>query len=520
VPASLVPHSRSLRVPGPIRPGAGDVVAGISVALVLIPQSLAYAQLAGMPAVRGLYASAVPPLASARFTSSPFLQPGPTAVSALLTFGALAPLAAVGSPRYVALGMLLALVVGVVRVLVGMVRFGWVAYLLSEPMLLGFVPAAGILIISSQIPLALGMTASDRGVLVEAASSILHPGAWQVYAVVLSVTVACLLVVLPRIHPLLPSVLLVAVLGIAVGGATDYSAATVGSIDAGFPPVSFHLPWSELTSLLLPGMVIALLGFTEAASIARTYAAIDRRRWDPDREFVGQGVANVASAFTGGFPVGASFSRSALNRMAGARTAFSAVVTGLAVLAFLPFASVLSSLPLAVLATIVIVAVVNLVRLRPVLRLARLSKPQFVVAACTFTLTLALEPHIEVAVLVGISLSIAVHLWRELSLEIPSWTDRETLHLRPRGVLWFGSAARLEDTFLALIASHPDASRLEIHLDGLGRIDMTGALALRRLIQEGRESGLTVEVVDVRPRWSGLVENVIGRRDDPLNGRT
>jgi sulfate permease, SulP family len=194
----------------------------------------------------------------------------------------------------------------------------------------------------------------------------------------------------------------------------------------------------------------------------------------------------------------------------------SAIVTGLAVLAFLPAASVLSPLPQAVLATIVMVAVVGLVKLRPLLRLARLSRPQFVVAGVTFVLTLALSPHVERAVLVGIGLSVALHLWRELSLEVPSWTEDETLHLRPRGVLWFGSAARLEDTFLRLLGQHRDAKRLLVHLDGLGRIDITGALALRGLLQEARSAGLLVEFADVRPRWRGLVENVISEESDPL----
>jgi SulP family sulfate permease len=262
--------------------------------------------------------------------------------------------------------------------------------------------------------------------------------------------------------------------------------------------------------------VIALVGFVEPSSIARTYAALDRKGWDPNREFVSQGAANVAASISGAFPVGGSFSRSALNREAGARTRSSGAVTGLAVLVFLPFAAMLSSLPLAVLSAIVIGAVVSLVRLLPLFRLARLSRPQFLVALATFALTLLLSPHVEQAVLIGIALAVAVHLWRELSLEIPSWTERDALHLRPRGVLWFGTAARLEDVFLALIARHGDANRLLVHLDGLGRIDMTGALALRRLLQEAREAGLAVELVDIRPRWQGLVENVISKERDPL----
>jgi SulP family sulfate permease len=495
-------------------------VAGASVALVVVPQSLAYAQLAGMPAVNGLYAAATPPIASAPVSGSPYLQPGPTAVSALLTFGALAPLAVVGSPEYVALGLVLALVVGLVRVAVGLLRLGVVAHLLSQPMLAGFVSAAAILIVASQLPIAVGAEPPQGGVLHDAAWTLAHPGSWLPAAIPVSLVTAALLLVLPRVHGLVPVVLIVVAGGIAYGELTGYAGPMVGQISAGMPPLSVDLAYDTVPSLLLPGAVIGLLGFAEAASIARTYAALERTSWDANREFVGQGAANLAAAFTGGFPVGASFSRSALNRLAGARTTFSALVTGVVVLGFLPFASVLSPLPEAVLATIVIVAVAPLVRPAPLVRLARLSKPQFFVAASTFTLTLALAPHIERAVLGGIVLSVAVHLWRELSLEVPAWLDDGALHLRPRGVLWFGSVARLEDRLLPLLAEHRDARKLFVHLDALGRIDVTGALALRGVLQEARAAGLAVTLLGVRPAWHRLARDVIACRDDPLETRS
>jgi SulP family sulfate permease len=377
------------------------------------------------------------------------------------------------------------------------------------------VPAAAILIVASQLPVALGVDAPG-GILHAAAWTLGHPTDWEPSAVVLSLIVTGLLLAARRLHPMIPAIL------IAVGGAilyswlADYSGATVGSVSAGFPPFSLDLPWNELPSLLIPGAVLAIVGFAEAASIGRTYAAADRKAWNPDREFASQGVANLAAGISGGFPVGASFSRSALNRAAGARTSFSSVVTGLAVLAFLPLSSVLSPLPQAVLATIVILAVVPLVRLAPLLRLWSYSKPQAAVAFATFALTLALSPHVERAIIVGVALAIALHLWRELRLEVPSWTEDDTLHLRPRGVLWFGSAARLEAAFLQLVSEHPQAKSLVVHLDGLGRIDITGALALRSTLQEARSAGLTVEIVDIRPRWKPLVERVIASKHDPL----
>ena len=502
--------------PAASRPVPGDVLAGVSVALVLIPQSLAYAQLAGMPAYRGLYAAALPPIAAALFASSPYLQTGPVALTSLLAFGVLSALAVPGSDEYIELGILLALIVGVFRLAVGLLNAGVIAYLISKPLLIGFMPAAAILIIATQLPAALGTSPEGDGILDEAAWAIAHPQSWTTTAVFLSVVVLALMLGGRLIHRLFPWVLVAIALGIAYSRLTDYDGPTVGPIPGNLPPVTVDLPWGELPSLIVAGIVIAFVGFIEPSSIARTLATQERRPWNANREFLGQGAANVAAGLTGGFPVGGSFSRSALNRAAGARTRWSGAVTGAFVLVFLPFAGFLSSLPTAVLGAIVIGSVAGLVRPLPILRLVRFSRPQFAVAAATFVLTLALAPRVDKAVLIGIGLAVATHLWRELSLEVPNWTDAETLHLRPRGVLWFGSAARLEDAFIGLLGAYPDARLLVIHLDGVGRIDTTAALSLRSLVGDARAAGLSVEFADVPPRWLRLVARVIEREQDPL----
>jgi sulfate permease, SulP family len=503
-------------VPRGLDPRAGDLVAGITVALVLVPQSLAYAQLAGMPSYRGLYAAALPPIVAALFASSPYLQTGPVAITSLLAFGALSSLAPPGSDDYVTLGLLLALVVGVTRLVIGLARGGVLAYLMSQPVLLGFTSAAAILIVASQLPTVLGAEPAGDGILGRAALALRDAGAWDPAPILLAIATLALMLLGPRLHALFPGVLVAAAVGILYSRLAGYDGDVVGAIAVDPPPFSLRLGWDALPSLLVPGIVIAVVGFAEPAAIARTFAAAERRPWDPNRELVSQGAANVAAALSGGFPVGGSFSRSSLNRLAGARTRWSGAVTGLAVVAFLPFASVLSPLPQAVLAAIVIGAVAGLLRLRPLLRLVRYSRGQFVVASATFALTLALSPHVERALLAGVGLAVALHLRRELRLEVPSWTEDGTLHLRPRGVLWFGTARRLEDAVLGVLGANPDAGRLVVHLDGLGRIDLTGALALRALLQDAREAALEVEVADVRPRWRGLVARVVEREDDPL----
>jgi sulfate permease, SulP family len=495
----------------PVAP-ARDLIAGVSVALVLVPQSLAYAQLAGFPAASGLFAAAIPPLFAALLSSSPYAQPGPTAVTALLTFGALAPLASTGSARYVELGLLLALLVGVIRLGIGVSRGGVIAYLMSEPLLTGFIPAAALVIVASQLPVAFGTTAGHGNDLLQTASVLIHARAWDLTGAALAAGAVAVLLVGRRIWPLLPSTLVAIAGATAYAKLTHYHGPTVGDIDVGAPPVTTSLPLAELPHLLAPAVVIALVGFAEAASIGRTYAALDRRPWSANREFVSQGVANVAAAAFGGFPVGVSLSRSALNRLAGAKTSMSALVTGACVLAFLPLGFLLSPLPLAVLAAVVIVAVAPLIRLDRIVEVGRLSKPQFAVTASAFVLTLALAPRIDLAVIAAISLSIVIHLWRELRLDVSATSAQGELELVPEGVLWFGTAQVLEDRFVDVLSKHSDAEGLVIRLDRLGRIDLAGAFALKAIADEARQAGLHVAFQNVPAHSARILNRVLTHR--------
>jgi SulP family sulfate permease len=487
----------------------GDVVAGISVAVVLVPQSIAYAQLAGFPASRGLFAAAIPALVAAPFASSPYLQPGPTAITALLTYGALRPLAPVGSAHYVELGLLLALLVGLIRVGVGLLRAGVVADLMSDPLLAGFVPAAAILIVCSQLPVALGVAVHGRNELYRASLAIAHGGDWRLDAIVMSGCVAALLLLARRMHPLFPAVLVVTVGALLYSRFAGYGASTLGRFTPGWPPLTRSLPLDDLPSLIVPAFVIALLGFAEASSIARTYAALERSRWNADREFVSQGAANIGAGLFGGFPVGASFSRSALNRLAGAKTTLSGFITGLTVLAFLPLGFVLAPLPRAVLAAAVIVAVVPLIRIDQMVHIARLSRPQFAITLTAFVVTLALAPHVEWGIVAGLALSIAIHLKRELRLDLGAAVTGDVLELEPEGVLWFGNARSVHDRFLDLLATHPEALRLVVQLRHLGRIDLTGAMTLRAVISDARRAGLIVTVHGSPAHSARIVRRVL-----------
>jgi SulP family sulfate permease len=478
---------------------------------------MAYADLAGLPAHYGLYASALPPLAAAFFASSPYLQTGPVALTALLTLGALTPLAAVGSPEYIGLAALLALVVGLARVLVGVLKAGGVAYMMSQPVLMGFTAGAAILILSSQVPAAVGLSAMapPGGVLQRAGWSLAHVGDWELAAVVLTVGTLGIISLGRRIHPLVPGVLIATVAALLYSTLAGYGGAVVGEVPAGLPSLRVDQPWRALPVLVVPGVVIALVGFAEAASISRTFAAQDRFRWDPDREFVSQGIANLASGLSGGFPVGGSFSRSSINRIAGARTRWSGAVTGLMVMAFLPFAWVLAPLPRAVLSAIIIAAVFRLVRLRAMVELWPLSKPQTATAWTTFGLTLLLAPRVDQAILVGVLLSLGIHAWREMSPRCESWVDGDVLHIRPQGVLWFGSAAALEEELVALLPLGDGPNSVQLHLRGLGRIDLSGALGLLQIMEDAAGAGVTVEFRDV-PSHAERIMGRVFRHGTPL----
>jgi SulP family sulfate permease len=502
---------------GPWSVGLHDVLAGLSVAFVLIPQSLAYADLAGLPPYYGLYAAFLPPIAAALFVSSPYLQTGPVAITSLLTLGALASLAAPQAPSYVGLAALLALVVGVARIAFGLIRAGWVAYLMSQPVLRAFTAAAAILIAAAQLPTALGVAPDGETIMLRALWAARHPGDWELASVVLSAMTIGLVLGVRRLHALFPGVVVAVVVGLGFSAVTGYDGPVVGAVRAGLPPFSLALPWAYLPQLLVPGFVIALVGFAEPAAIARIFAAQDRRRWSPDREFISQGVANLAAGVSGAFPVGGSFSRSSLNRIAGGRSRWSGAVTGLAVLAFMPVAGVLSTLPRAVLGAIVIAAVLKLIDVRPIWRLVQLSRPQAGVAWLTFGLTIALAPRIERAVLIGIGLSALVHLWRELRVEVNARFEGTTLSLGPRGVLFFASAPGLEAALIRELAEHPNAERLVIDLGQLGRIDYTGALVIKNVVEEAAQAGLAVEISNAPPHTHRILGRVLGP-SSPFSG--
>ena len=387
------------------RPSSGDIIAGVSVALLALPQGLAYAELAGMPAKYGLFAAALPSLFAAVFASSPYLQTGPVALTALLTYGALQGLSEPFSGEFIELAALLALLVGIIRLLLGVFQLGKITNLLTDSVILGFTNGAAVLIVFSQLPKSLGVDNADGGVLKAGWEALVHPDLWQLDAVLFSLATIVVIFGGRLFHRLFPGVLVAVIAGIIISEVTNYQGSVVGELTGGFISLKFQFDWSSFVDLVLPATVIAIVGFAEPTAIARTFSKEDGSIWNPNKEFVSQGVANLVSALSNAFPVGGSFGRSSLNKFAGAETPWAGAITGAFVLAVLPLTPLLSELPSAILGATVIGAVFRLIKPKEFFVLSVKRSDQALIAIGTFIATLITAPRVDRGVILGLLLS-------------------------------------------------------------------------------------------------------------------
>lgn len=406
-----------LRWPRPTRTTLRqDAWAGITVGLVLIPQALAYATLAGMPPHTGLYAALLPSIVGILWGSSALLAVGPVALTSLLVYSALAPIAEAGSGRWIELAIWLALYAGAIQFALGALRCGRIANLVSQPVILGFINAAAVIIILTQLPALLGIDLSldsPAGLAQRvrtAASTPIVP--------LFGCTAIILLLALKRFLPRLPGILMVTIGGIVVSTVTGYAAAggdVVGKVPSGLPPLVLPsiISSDDHRHLLPAALILALISFTEAMSSCRILAHKTNEHWDENQELIGQGLAKMAAAFSGTFAVSGSFSRSALNLYSGAVSAWSTLFTVATVLAcLLFFTEYLYSLPKSVLAAIIIVPVLTLLDFGAFRRLFAAARCDGAIAAITFIATLATLPHLYWGVVVGVVLTMASYLYR------------------------------------------------------------------------------------------------------------
>ncbi len=496
----------------------GDVVAGLTVGAATIPAALAYAQLAGLPAVHGLYASVVPALLYAAFGTSRHLQIGPGSTLSILVAASLSGLLVGTEPgEAIALAALLALISGAMLVAAGLLRLGFIADFLSSPVLTGFTAGAALLIISSQLPKLFGVSIEADGffeTIWETAGAL--DGANGPTVAISAATIAALLA-MKRLLPTLPASLIVVVLGITVVTLADLTAegvAVVGQIEAGLPGPEIP-DLGRTGDLFGAALAVALLVYVETIAVSREFSAKHGYRIDANRELVASGAANLGAGVFQGFSVDGSFSQSALNDASGARTQMAGVVTALLVaVVLIGLTGLLADLPNAVLGAIIIVAVLGLINVREMRRLYRVQRPpgpgwdglparaDFGAAIITFAGTLVLG--ILEGVLIGVGMALLALLYRatrpnvavlgespergtyrDISRIPGSKTHDGLLIVRWSAELFFANAGHFRDQIQTLIAEaeQEEGAVRAVLLDAsaITNIDVTGADTLAGL---------------------------------------
>ena len=513
----------------------GDMVAAVIVTIMLIPQSLAYALLAGMPPEAGIYASIAPIMLYAIFGTSRALAVGPVAVVSLMTAAAVGNIAESGTAGYITAALTLAFLSGAMLMALGLFRLGFLANFLSHPVIAGFITASGILIAASQLRHILGIEAEGHTLIEILASLWAHLDEVNAITLVLGVTVTGFLFwVRGGLKPLLRRLGMgprMAEIGaktgpvLAIVGTTlavwafDLGArgvAIVGEVPQSLPPLTLPSFSPDLLSqLFVPALLISVIGFVESISVAQTLAAKKRQRIDPDQELIGLGSANLGAAFAGGFPVTGGFSRSVVNFDAGAETpaagAFTAVGLALAALFLTPL---IYFLPKATLAATIIVAVLSLVDFSILKRAWAFSHADF--AAVSVTILFTLLFGVEAGVTAGVATSILVHLYKTsrphmavvgrvpgtqhfrnvLRHEVE--TQPHVLSLRVDESLYFPNARFLEDQLSRYAADKPELTDLVLMFPAVNEIDLSALESLEAINTRLADAGVRLHLSEVK----------------------
>lgn len=512
-----------------------DLVAAIIVTMMLIPQSLAYALLAGLPPEIGLYASVAPLLLYAVFGTSRVLAVGPVAVVSLMTAAAIGEHAVAGSPQYWAVAITLAFLSGVMLLIMGVLRLGFLANFLSHPVISGFISASGLLIAASQLKTLMGVKAEGHNVIDLAQALISQLPNIHVLTLVVGVlATAFLFWVRKGLKPLLIRVGLNARLAdvLAKAGPVAAIAVTallawildwkgqglrlVGSVPQGLPPLT--LPVWDLAlwqSLAMPALLISVVGFVESVSVGQTLAAKRRQRIEPNQELVALGASNLSAAFTGGFPVTGGFARSVVNFDAGAQTPAAGVYTALGItLASLFLTPALYFLPQATLSATIIVAVLSLVDLGMLKRTWAYSRTDFLAALATLLMTLV--QGVEVGLVVGVAVSLVLFLYRTSRPHIAEVgqvpgtehfrnvlrhhvaTSPRLVSLRVDESLYFANARALEDRINDLVAERPALKHVVLQCSAINDIDASALESLEAIDHRLRDAGLRLHLSEVK----------------------
>lgn len=531
-----------------------DLLAGVIVTVMVIPQSLAYALLAGLPAVVGLYASILPQLVYTLFGTSRTLAVGPVAIIALMTGAALSSVATPGSDAYLEAALVLSMLSGVMLVAMGLLKMGFFSNFLSHPVISGFLTASGILIAVSQLGSLLGIESSGFTLVERLMTLIPNLDALNLPTCLLGTGTLVFLVWLRRHgksalrHLGLPNSVadLVAKAGPVIAvvattlatwywGLADQGVNVVGDVPGGLP--AFSLPWADASlwkALFIPALLISLVGFVESVSMGQMLAAKRRQRISPNQELIGLGATNLAAAVTHGMPVTGGLSRTVINFDAGAQTpaagAFAALGIALVTMAFTGW---LYYLPIATLAATITVSILTLVDIPMLRQTWRYSRSDF--SAMALTILLTLVEGIEAGILGGVTLSIALYLYRTsrphsaLVGRVPgtehfrniSRHDVETVSrvalLRIDESLYFANARYLEDTLYNLVASRPELEHVVLICSAVNLIDASALESLDAINARLKDSSVKLHLAEVK----GPVMDQLKKSDflEALTGR-
>ena len=517
----------------------GDLLAGAIVAIMLVPQSMAYALLAGLPPQAGLYASILPLVIYPLLGTSPYLGVGPTAIASLLVATGIGHLAAPGSAEYWQLAIVLALLAGLIRIALGLARAGFLVNFISDPVLSGYTSAAALVIAFSQVKHVLGIDLPATDALHEGLVYVVqHAGASNPVTVAIGLGTIALVVgfrnglggYLDRLgvpcvvaDPLTKGAPFVAVLGgsllvWALGLHHTAGVKIVGAIPPGLPPLTIPEPnWSIWHTLLPSAFAVAAVGVIESMSVAKSLASKRRQKVDADQELLAVGAANVGAALTGGYPVTGSFSRSVVNFTSGANTGLASIVTALLVaVTVLALTPALYFLPQAVLAGIIIGTIYTLVDVSALQFVWRYNKRD--AAALLATFVTVLEISANAGLVVGMLAAMGLYLWRTSRpyvaivgrvgesqqfrdvLRAQVNTSPYVLLVRVNGSLYFANTKYIEDWIRRAVADHPRVKHVVLICGAVNFVDASAVRTLDNLIQELRDVGVTLHLAEVQDR--------------------
>lgn len=500
-----------------------DFIAGITLGVSMIPKAMAYAVVAGMPPIYGLYASFVAPLVGILFGSNRLLFTGPVGVMTVLVYSALSPIAEVNSMEWINLAATLSLMVGFIILTIALMRWTFILNMISHAAVIGFVNAAALIISATQLKYIFGVhPPKEEHAIMMFVGIFKHLPETNLLVFGFSIVAFAFMIGIHKWKPRAPEVILVLVpltLVVYLFQLDKIGVPVVGDLPMGLPTPALPGALGQMGILLGSAVVIAIVGMTESYSISKIVAKNTKQKVDYDQEFIGQGLANIATSFFHGYPVCGSFSGTSVNWSSGARTGLSLVIFSLlALLAITVLTPLFYYLPKFILAVVVILAVMKLFRPKQMLEIYRINKYDGAVAGVTFAASLIIKP--DVGIIVGVLLALILYVWNTMHTKVHVMTmdkktghfmtDKETdsnfcphvLFVKPEGPFIYVNAEHMQDEILDKVAMHREAKSLILDMGAVYTVDASGADVLKDLFDE-------MNIKDIKVFLTNVEEDVL-----------